>query len=72
MFEMRTNSRSISITSLFITRSHYSNLYNRIERFVRFLRKNHALTRTSLFIFRNFLKQDIYKKEELIFLLNNF
>jgi len=47
MFEMRTDSRSTSVTSLFITRPHHSNLYGRIERFVRFLRESHAPTGTS-------------------------
>ncbi len=47
MFEMRTNSRNTSIRSLLVTRSHNSNLYNRIERFVRFLRENNAQARAS-------------------------
>jgi len=34
------NSRSTSIRSSFVTRSHYSNLYSRIEQFVRFLRES--------------------------------
>ena len=39
MFEMRTNSRSTSIRSSLVTRLHYSNLSDKIERFVRFLRE---------------------------------
>jgi len=46
MFEMRTNSRNASLTSPFVTRPHHSNLYGKIERFVRFLREGHASTRT--------------------------
>jgi hypothetical protein len=37
MFEIRTNSRNTSIKSSLITRLYYSNLYNKIEQFVRFL-----------------------------------
>jgi len=47
MFEMRTDSRSTSVTSPFITRPHHSNLYGRIERFVRFLREGYASAGTS-------------------------
>jgi len=50
MFEMRTNSHNASLTSPFVTRPHHSNLYGRIERFVRFLRASHAPTRTSLVV----------------------
>ncbi len=50
MFEMRTNSRNASLTSLFVTCPHHSNLYDKIERFVRFLRASHASTRTSLVV----------------------
>jgi len=39
---MRTNFRNTSIRSSLITRLHYSNFYNKIERFVRFLRKNNV------------------------------
>jgi len=48
MFEMRTDSRSTSINSLFATYSHHSNLYSRIEQFVRFLRASYATAETSL------------------------
>ncbi len=48
MFEMRTDSRNASLTSPFVTRPHHSNLYGRIERFVRFLRAGHAPAGTSL------------------------
>ncbi len=48
MFEIRTNSYSISINSLFVTYLHYSNLYSKIKQFVRFLRENNAITRISL------------------------
>ncbi len=48
MFEMRTNSCSISINSLFATYLHYSNLYNKIEQFVKFLRVNYAIAKISL------------------------
>ncbi len=48
MFEMRTDSRSTSVNSLFVTYPHYSNLYGRIEQFVRFLRGGDAMTWTSL------------------------
>jgi len=44
MFEMRIDSRNTSITFLLITCLHYSNLYNRIERFVKILHKSYALT----------------------------
>jgi len=47
MFEMRTNFRNISIRSSLITRLHYSNLYNKIERFVRFLRESDVQTKAS-------------------------
>jgi len=47
MFEMRTDSRSTSVTSPLATRPHHSNLYGRIERFVRFLRGGYAPTGTS-------------------------
>ncbi len=47
MFEMRTNFRSTSIRSSFVTRLYYSNLYNKIEQFVRFLRENNVQTRAS-------------------------
>ena len=40
MFEIRTNSCDASITSLLVTRLYYSNLRNRIEQFVRFLRES--------------------------------
>ena len=40
MFEIRMNSRSTSIRSSFVTRSHYSNLYSRIKQSVRFLRES--------------------------------
>jgi hypothetical protein len=42
MFEIRTNSRDTSITSLLVTRLYYSNLSSRIERFVRFLSENNV------------------------------
>jgi len=44
---MRTNSRDASITSLFATRSHHSNLSGKIERFVRFLRRGNVQARAS-------------------------
>jgi hypothetical protein len=47
MFEIRTNSRSTSIKPLLVTCLHYSNLYNRIEQFVRFLRKNNVQAKAS-------------------------
>ncbi len=47
MFEMCTNSRSTSIKSSFVTRLHYSNLYNKIEQFVRFLRENNVQAEAS-------------------------
>ena len=47
MFEMRTNFRDGSITSSLVIRSHHSNLSNRIERFVRFLRENNVQTKAS-------------------------
>jgi len=47
MFEIRTNSRDASITSLLITCSHYSNLSNRIKRFVRFLREDNVQAEVS-------------------------
>ena len=50
MFEMRTDSRIASITSSCVTCPHYSNLYNKIERFVRFLRKNNAQAENSLYM----------------------
>ena len=37
---MRTNSRNTSIKSLLITCLYYTNLYNRIEQFVKFLYKS--------------------------------
>jgi len=42
MFEMRTDSRSTSVTSPLVTRPHHSNLYGRIERLVRFSRAGDA------------------------------
>ncbi len=48
MFEIRTNFYSTLITSLLATCLYYSNLYSRIEQFVKFLCKNYILTRTSL------------------------
>jgi len=48
MFEMRTDSRSTSVTSPFATRPHHSNLYGRIERFGRFLRGGVVYTGNSL------------------------
>ncbi len=48
---MRINFRNISINSLLVTYLHYSNLYNRIEQFVKNLRKNNAITR--IFLLRN-------------------
>jgi hypothetical protein len=47
MFEMRTNFYSTSIKSLFITRLHYSNLSNRIQQFVRFLRESNVQVEVS-------------------------
>jgi hypothetical protein len=47
MFEMRTNSRSTLIKSSFVTRLYYSNLYNKIERFVRFLRESNVYIEAS-------------------------
>ena len=47
MFEMRTNSRSTSTKSSFVTRLHYSNLYNKIKQFVRFLRENNVQAEAS-------------------------
>ena len=47
MFEMRTNSRSTSIKSSLVTRLYYSNLYNKIERFVRFLRESNVQAEAS-------------------------
>jgi len=38
MFEIRTDSRNASLISALVTRPHHSNLYNRFERFRRFLR----------------------------------
>ncbi len=40
MFEIRTNFRNTLIKILLITYLYYSNLYNRIKQFVKFLRKN--------------------------------
>jgi len=48
MFEMRTDSRSLSVMSLLATRPHYSNLYSRFERFKRFLRVSDAPIGSSL------------------------
>ncbi len=42
MFEMRKNSRNTLIISLLITRLYYSNLSNKIEQSVRFLRENNV------------------------------
>jgi len=50
MFKMRTNSRDASITSLLVTRLYYSNLSNKIERFVRFLRENNVQAEVSSII----------------------
>jgi len=50
MFKMRTNSRDASITSLLVTRLYYSNLINKIERFVRFLRENNVQAEVSSII----------------------
>jgi len=47
MFEMRTNSRNTLIRSLLVTRLYYSNLYNKIEQFMRFLRESNMQTRAS-------------------------
>ena len=47
---MRTNSRNILFMSLFVTCLCYSNLYNRIKQFVKFLRANYASTRISLVV----------------------
>ncbi len=46
---MRTNSRSTLIRSLLVTRLHYSNLYSRIEQFVRFLHESDVHLRSALF-----------------------
>ena len=48
MFEMRTNSCSTSINSLFVTYLYYTNLYSTIEQFVKFLRVDYATTKRSL------------------------
>jgi len=45
---MRTNFCNTSINSLLVTYLYYSNLYNKIEQFLRFLRENNAITKTSL------------------------
>ncbi len=45
---MRTNSRSTSIRCLLVTRLYYSILYNRIEQFVRFLRRDDMHLRSTL------------------------
>jgi len=47
MFEMRTNSRNTLIRSLLVTCLYYSNLYNKIEQFMRFLRESNMQTRAS-------------------------
>ncbi len=47
MFKMRTNSCNTSIKSLLVTRLYYNNLYNKIEKFVRFLRENNVQTEVS-------------------------
>jgi len=47
MFEMRMNCRSTLIKSSFVTRLYYSNLYNKIERFVRFLRESNVYIEAS-------------------------
>ncbi len=47
MFEIRTNSRDASITSLLVIRLYYSNLSNKIEQFVRFLRENDVQAKVS-------------------------
>ncbi len=50
MFEMRTDSRSTSVRSPLVTRPHHSNLYGRIERFVRFLREGDVHLGSALFV----------------------
>jgi len=50
MFKMRTNFRNTLLTSLFVTRLYYSNLYSKIEQFVRFLRASYVLSGTSLVV----------------------
>jgi len=47
MFEIRTNSRNISIRPSFVTCLHYNNLYNKIEQFVEFLRKSNVQIKAS-------------------------
>ncbi len=47
MFEMRTNFRSTSIRSSLVTRLYYSNLYSRIEQFVKFLRESNVQAEAS-------------------------
>ncbi len=47
MFEMRTNSRNTSIRSSLVTCLHYNNLYNKIEQFVKFLRKSNVQIKVS-------------------------
>ena len=44
---MRTNSRSTSIRSLLVTCLYYSNLYSKIEQFIRFLRKSNVQAEAS-------------------------
>jgi len=48
IFEIRTNSRNASLTFLLVTRLHYSNLYNRIEQFERFVRESDMHVKNSL------------------------
>ena len=47
---MRTNSRNTSIISLLTTCLYYSNLNNRIEQFVKFLRKINVYFKRTLSI----------------------
>ena len=44
---MRKNFCSTSIRSLLVTYLYYSNLYNKIEQFIRFLRENNVQAKVS-------------------------
>ncbi len=47
MFEIRTNSCNTLIRSSLVIRLYYSNLYNKIEQFVRFLRESNVQAEVS-------------------------
>jgi hypothetical protein len=69
MFEIRTNSRSTSIRSSLVTRPYYSNLYSKIEQFVRFLREDNVQAEVSStiaqLIARNWLRDNCVRKLRL-------